>query len=464
MPSSELPLSPKIFRANDIRGTVGVTLDASVIRQIGRALAAAAAARGADTIALGRDGRLSSEEFAEACKAGLLESGMTVVDIGMVPTPVLYYAAETHTGGCGVMITGSHNPKNDNGMKMMLNGETLKKDGVTELYRRIRENDLLPPAGGETVRPLSVDAEYIGKVAAANPLTRPLTVVLDAGNGATGNIAPALFSALGCRVIPLFCEVDGHFPNHHPDPTQPENLRDAAQSLAEHDADIALLFDGDGDRLGVIDPRQPPPFYADRLLMLYARDLLSRHSGARVVFDVKCSAHLAPWIEKHGGVADMQPTGHAFIKARMKETGALLGGEMSGHFFFRENWPGFDDGLFAAARLAAILSHSPESLASIPASIATPELHVPMGDRSPHDFVERLAKTASPAAAKRVVTIDGLRVEYENGFGLVRASNTTPALVLRFEGGDDATLAAIQADFRNWLLALDSDLSLSFGT
>lgn len=455
------PLSPAIFKANDIRGIYGATLDDEIAELIALAIAAEARALGVSRIALGRDGRLSGAALTAAVAAGLRAGGMTVCDIGLVPTPALYYAAVTECGGNGIMITGSHNPKDYNGMKIMLAHDTLKGDGIRRLFTRIRDNTL-PRQSGGSHEPLAVTDNYITCVNRANPLSRPLTVVVDAGNGATGNIAPALFTAMGCTVIPLFCEIDGNFPNHHPDPAQPENLHDAADRLAASSADVAVAFDGDGDRLGIVLPDVPPPIYADRLLMLFARDLLSRRRGERVVFDVKCSALLAAWVERHGGSADMQPTGHAFIKARMKETAALLGGEMSGHFYFREQWYGFDDALFAAARLLAILADTPDAFADIPDSVSSPELNVAMDGKDAHRFVAELNAHADFPQAKRIVTIDGLRVEYDDGFGLVRASNTTPALVLRFEATTEARLTEIKNDFRRLLLAVEEALKLPF--
>lgn len=449
----------KIFKANDIRGIVGETLDEDIARRIGRALGAQMRRSGVQRLALGRDGRLSSPALAAALAEGLSDVGMTVADVGLVPTPALYFAAVTHCGGNGVMVTGSHNPKHYNGMKMMHNGKVIMGEAMTALRQAALGE--VATSGGGAVAALDVQEAYIAAVAAAHPLSRPLKIVLDAGNGAAGGMAPALFRAMGCEVQELFCEVDGDFPNHHPDPAQMENLRDAADALAAGEAEVAFAFDGDGDRLGVL-PRGKAAMFADRLLMLYARDLLHRHAGARVVFDVKCSALLAPWVAQHGGIADMQPTGHAFIKARMAETGALLGGEMSGHFYFRDNWYGFDDALFAAARTAALLADNPAVCDDIPEAIASPELHVDMAGRDQHQFIAELAAQATFPDAQRVVTIDGLRVEYADGFGLVRASNTTPALVLRFEAQDAGGLERIKETFRRLLTAADATLKIPF--
>lgn len=449
-----------IFKANDIRGIYGDTLNDDTAYRIGLALAQSAAAQHIQTAAVGRDGRLSSPALAAALGDGLRQGGVNVLDVGLVPTPALYYAAVRHCDGSGIMVTGSHNPKNYNGFKIMMNRATLMGDGIAALREAVMQGSPAVTGNGRLATRCVMD-EFIAEVAAVNPLARPLKLVIDAGNGATGDYAPALFRALGCEVTPLFCDIDGNFPNHHPDPAQPENLRDAAAALQRHACEAAFAFDGDGDRLGVL-PAGREPIFADRLLMLYARDLLSRQQAARVVFDVKCSALLAPWIERHGGIPDMQPTGHAFIKACMARTGALLGGEMSGHFYFRENWYGFDDALFAAARVAAILSRQPDAFDDIPDSLASPELHVDMTGKDQHRFIADLSAGAEFPEARQVVTIDGLRVEYEDGFGLVRASNTTSALVLRFEARDEAGMARIQACFRRLLTEADSGLQLPF--
>lgn len=460
-----------IFRANDIRGVYGADLDEAIARRIGRALAVRAAAAGARRLAVGRDGRLSSPALAEALIEGIVRGGMDVVAVGLVPTPALYYAAVTRCGGCGVMVTGSHNPKEYNGLKMMLGGRVLMGEAMVALRTAALGEGAGDSAGDAAggggrrggVEAVDVRAEFVAAVAAANPLARPLHVVLDAGNGAAGEVAPALFEALGCRVEALFCEVDGNFPNHHPDPAQPDNLRDARAALARTGAEVAFAFDGDGDRLGVLTAAGEVVF-ADRLLMVFARDLLARRAGARVVFDVKCSAHLGPWVARYGGVPDMQPTGHAFIKARMADVGAPLGGEMSGHFYFGEGWYGFDDALFAAARLAVVAAREARWLDGVPDSVCSPELQVAMAGRDAHAFVAELAREAGRvfADARDVVTLDGVRVEFDGGFGLVRASNTTPALVLRFEALDEAGLGELKARFRRWLLAADGGLVLPF--
>ncbi len=456
---------PEIFKANDIRGVAGGTLTVAGAELIGKALAAQARAEGAGEIALGRDGRLSSPELAAALARGLCEGGVAVRDIGLAPTPALYFAATNLCGGSGVMVTGSHNPKNHNGMKMMLAGKTLKREKVRALYERIAREDYggKPPAK-QTTR-ADIKNDYIKAAAAANPNPpRKLKIVADAGNGAAGEFAPALFRAMGCEVRELFCGIDGNFPNHHPDPARPENLKDAAKTMREWKADAAFVFDGDGDRLGVLLPDangEPQNIFPDRLLMLFARDMLARNSGAGVVFDVKCSANFAPFVLRLGGKPDMQPTGHAFIKSRMKETGALLGGEMSGHFYFAEGWGGFDDALFAGARLIRILAEG-GGMEGVPDSAASPELLAEMSGRDPHAFVALLQKSAKFPGAKNIVDIDGLRAEYENGFGLVRASNTTASLVFRFEGKTESDMQNIQSEFRQALRAADPELQLPF--
>ncbi|MCH9757934.1 MAG: phosphomannomutase/phosphoglucomutase [Proteobacteria bacterium] len=456
-----------IFKANDIRGIYTETLDEDIAYRIGLALAKSATHAAAPTLAVGRDGRLSSPVLAQALIEGLTAGGIDIVDVGLVPTPALYYAAVTQCNGCGVMVTGSHNPKNYNGMKMMLNRQVLMGEAMATLRENAMDSNAMAANNTEVsnhrgnITPAAIMEEYIAAVAAANPLSRKIKIVIDAGNGAAGEYAPALFRAMGCDVVPLFCEIDGNFPNHHPDPAQPENLLDAADSLAACAGEVAFAFDGDGDRLGVLPAGQKAVF-SDRMLMLYARDVLARNPQARVVFDVKCTSHLAPWVEQHGGIADMQPTGHAFIKARMAETGALLGGEMSGHFYFRENWYGFDDALFAGARLAAILADNPDVFSDIPDSVSSPELQVDMSGKNQHEFIATLSQQADFPGAKQVVTIDGLRVEYEYGFGLVRASNTTPTLVLRFEARDNQHLELIKETFRQILHKADSSLILPF--
>lgn len=441
----------KIFKANDIRGVYGEELDEDAAHAVGRALAANAPA---GRLALARDGRLSSPALAEAAKDGMQASGARVLDLGIAPTPALYFAAWEFASGSGMMITGSHNPSQHNGMKMMLNGSVLGGAQARDLVNRLAESPAdarshgseppLPDAEEARERYFEAATQATGKPA------RPLHLVVDAGNGATGEYAPALLRRLGHRVSELFCEIDGSFPNHHPDPAQPENLQDARYEMARQGADAALVFDGDGDRLGVLLPGDDDWVFPDRLLMLLARDVLLRHPGSRIVFDVKCSAQLAPWIKKYGGEPDMQPTGHAFIKKRMAETGAILGGEMSGHFYFAENWRGFDDALLAGAKIAAVFAQNPKAMTDIPRAAASPEIVVDIGGRDGKEIIREFARRVKFPGAE-IIDIDGVRAEFDDGFGLVRASNTTPSLVLRFEGATENALDRITGDFRRAL-------------
>ena len=445
------PPPDSIFKANDIRGIYGETLSEDGIRQIGIALAAAVRANGGK-IAIARDGRQSSPALSRALAAGLQSGGVNVLDIGIAPTPALYFAAHEMAGGNGAMITGSHNPPAHNGIKMLFGGETFGGARVRELMKTAHSS----PAEGE-MQTADIRDNYIAAVQKATGDSRPLHLVADAGNGAAGEFAPELYRRLGHFITPLFCEIDGAFPNHHPDPAQPENLVFARAAMQKTGADAAFVFDGDGDRLGVILPDEEDWVFPDRILMLLARDMLVRNPGARVVFDVKCTARLAPWIEKHGGIADMQPTGHAFIKARMRETGALLGGEMSGHFYFAENWRGFDDGLLAGAKLAKILAETKSPFADVPRSIASPEIVKDIGNRNGREIVAQIAAAANFDGAQ-LCMLDGIRADYPDGFGLVRASNTTASLVLRFEGENRTALERIRGQFQAALAAADLQL------
>ncbi|WP_066568357.1 phosphomannomutase/phosphoglucomutase [Snodgrassella sp. CFCC 13594] len=443
---------PGIFKAYDIRGIVGQTLTPETAYWIGRAVAAEAVARQVNEIAVGRDGRLSGPQLAQSLMAGITESGINVVDVGMVATPMLYFAAVQHCGGSGVMITGSHNPPDYNGFKLMLAGTTLAGDDIQALRLRIDNADWVKEVAAEgSVATLSIAPEYTRYIAAHIQLKRPMNIVIDAGNGVAGAFAGDLYRALGCQVTELFCDVDGHFPNHHPDPAKPANLQDLIRALHSSDAEIGLAFDGDGDRLGVVT-KEGQIIYPDRQLMLFSADVLSRNPGAKVIFDVKSTRLLAPWIRAHGGEPIMSKTGHSFIKAAIKQHGALVAGEMSGHVFFKERWLGFDDGLYAGARLLEILSASDDPSAvlnALPSGVSTPELNidVPTG-LSGHDLIDELAKNAHFDGAQELITIDGLRVEFADGFGLMRASNTTPVLVLRFEADNAAALARIQNQFK----------------
>jgi phosphomannomutase/phosphoglucomutase len=440
-----------IFKAYDIRGIVGRTLTAPIVQAVGQALGTLAQERGRDTLVVGRDGRLSGPELAGALSNGIRASGANVVDIGMVTTPISYFAAQHLDTQCAVMVTGSHNPPDYNGLKMVIDGNTLAGDEIKALRTRIEAGELKQGAGG--LRSADVAPAYFDRITGDVRLARPMRIAVDCGNGVAGAYAPTLFRRLGCEVTELFCEVDGRFPNHHPDPSQPENLRDLIANLASSDNELGLAFDGDGDRLGVV-AKDGRTIYADRQLMLFAADMLTRRPGATVIYDVKSTRNLKPWIEQHGGKPLLWKTGHSLIKAKMKETGAELAGEMSGHTFFKERWYGFDDGMYAGARLLEILSRDADSSAAlhaIPDSLSTPELNIACADASPHALIDKLAATASFPGAVDVIRIDGLRVEYPDGFGLARASNTTPVIVLRFEADDASALARIQGEFRRVL-------------
>jgi phosphomannomutase / phosphoglucomutase len=444
---------PEIFKAYDIRGVVGKALTAPVVRAIGQALGSLAQERGRDTLVVGRDGRLSGPELAGALADGIRASGANVIDIGMVTTPMSYFAAQHLDTQCSVMVTGSHNPPDYNGLKMVIAGTTLAGEDIQALKARIENGPLRNGEG--SYRTADVGSAYIERIAGDVKLARPMRIAVDCGNGVAGAYAPALFRRLGCTVTELFCDVDGNFPNHHPDPSQPKNLQDLMHCLATSDNELGIAFDGDGDRLGVVT-KDGGIIYADRQLMLFAADMLSRNAGATVIYDVKSTRNLKPWIIEHGGKPLLWKTGHSLIKAKMKETHALLAGEMSGHTFFSERWYGFDDGVYAGARLLEILSRSDDPSAvlhALPDSISTPELNIDCADVSPHALIGELGRTAQFPGAEDVIRIDGLRVEYPDGFGLARASNTTPVIVLRFEAENDKALKRIQAEFRRVLTA-----------
>ncbi len=442
--------SPTIFKAYDIRGVVPSTLDERVAEALGRAFGAAARAAGEGTVAVGRDGRLSGPALSQALVRGLLAAGVDVVDVGMVTTPMLYFAASTLCTS-GIQVTGSHNPRDYNGFKMVMAGRAIYGDEIQAL-RRAMESGVPDAARSGTLRQTDIGDAYRARIVSDVKLARPLKLVVDCGNGIAGASAPAIFRALGCEVIELFSEVDGNFPNHHPDPSKPENLRDLIETLARTGADLGLAFDGDGDRLGIVTP-SGQNIYPDRQMMLFARDVLSRVPGAPIVFDVKCSQRLAPAIAAAGGQPEMFRTGHSLIKARMKEINSPLGGEMSGHIFFKERWYGFDDGTYAGARLLEIVSREADpgaALEALPTSHSTPELNVACAEGEPHGLVDQLITRAASrpqfGAPAQVCTIDGLRIDWPDGFGLIRASNTTPVLVLRFEGQTPEALHRIEAD------------------
>lgn len=441
-------ITPTIFRAYDIRGVVDEDLTEAAAGLIGRALAAQVLDAGLTRIAVGRDGRLSGPRLQNALMEGLAAAGCEVVDVGQVPTPVLYFATHHLDTGCGVVVTGSHNPPNYNGLKMVVAGTTLAESAIQKLRRDI-ENDRLPGGAGTRVSEEVLPA-YQQRITGDIKLARPLKVVVDCGNGVTGDLAPALLRELGCEVVELFTEVDGNFPNHHPDPSKPENLVDLIATVAESGADLGLAFDGDGDRVGVVTPAGEV-IWPDRLMMLFARDLLQRNPGATILYDVKCTRHLPQVIEQAGGNPVMCRTGHSLVKAEMKAREAALAGEMSGHIFFGERWYGFDDGLYGASRLLEIISKDARPVQAIfdelPNALNTPELHIEMAEGEPHAMIPDLVKAADFAEAS-VSTLDGLRVDFADGFGLARASNTTPVMVLRFEGDDAAALERIVSEFR----------------
>ncbi|MFO1263211.1 MAG: phosphomannomutase/phosphoglucomutase [Rhodoferax sp.] len=441
-----MQVQSSIFKAYDIRGIVPSTINADVARGLGRAFGTLAMAEGQTTVAVGRDGRLSGPELAGALMDGLQEAGVTVIDVGMVATPMLYFAANTLCAS-GIQVTGSHNPKDYNGFKMVLGGRAIYGDEIQALRRTMELESWTLRAGGSR-QSADVFPAYRERIVGDIRLARPVKIVVDCGNGVAGASAPAILRAIGCEVTELFSEVDGNFPNHHPDPSKPENLKDLIAALQSSDAELGLAFDGDGDRLGIVT-KDGQTIYPDRQMMLFARDVLSRVPGGTIIFDVKCSQRLAPTIAEAGGVPLMYKTGHSLIKAKMKEIGSPLGGEMSGHIFFKERWYGFDDGTYAGTRLLEIVSKVADASAhlnALPTSFSTPELNVACAEGEPHGLVQQLVDRADFAAPATANTIDGLRVDWPDGFGLIRASNTTPVLVLRFEGHTHAALERIQAD------------------
>ncbi|MFP5420159.1 MAG: phosphomannomutase/phosphoglucomutase [Gammaproteobacteria bacterium] len=455
-------LPADIFRAYDIRGVVGRTLNAETAYWIGRAIGSQSLAQGEPNIAVGRDGRLSGPELAQQLIQGLLDCGCNVSDVGMVPTPVVYYAGHILTGKSAVMLTGSHNPRDYNGFKIVIAGDTLANEQIQALKARIDNNDLASGVG--TVEQVDVLERYFKQIRDDIAMAKPMRVVVDCGNGVAGVIAPQLIEALGCSVIPLYCEVDGNFPNHHPDPGKPENLADLIAKVKSEKADIGLAFDGDGDRVGVVT-NTGTVVYPDRLLMLFAKDVVSRNPGADIIFDVKCTRRLTPLISGYGGRPVMWKTGHSLIKKKMKETGALLAGEMSGHIFFKERWFGFDDGIYAAARLLEILSQDRRDaehvFSAFPNDIATPEINIQVTEQSKFSIIERLQRDGVWGEGN-ITNLDGVRVDYPKGWGLVRASNTTPVLVLRFEAETEEELERIKEVFRAQLYSTVPDLDLPF--
>ncbi len=460
-----MSISPAIFRAYDIRGVVTDTLTPVAVEQIGRAFGTECVDRSIKTVVVARDGRLSGPDLVEALSKGIQSTGVNVIDIGMVPTPVLYYATYHLETGTGIMVTGSHNPPEYNGLKMVIGGDALFGEGITALHTRLVEDKLHSAATAGTRSTQDILQNYLDRIFGDVKLARPMSIAYDCGNGVAGAAAPQLFEGLGCETSSLFTEVDGTFPNHHPDPAKLENLVDLIALVKENKHEVGLAFDGDGDRVGVVDDLGNV-IWPDRQMVLFAQDVLSRNPGARIIYDVKCSKVLPAAITAAGGEPDMWKTGHSFIKARIKETGALLGGEMSGHMFFKERWYGFDDALYAAARLLEILSKTDRKASDIfgeiPNSINTPELGVTLAvDGAQHAFIEKFVAGATFEGAK-LTTIDGVRADYPDGWGLVRASNTTPSLVIRFEADTDAAMERIQNEFRKAMKATDSSIEVPF--
>jgi phosphomannomutase len=456
-----MQFSPSIFKAYDVRGVVPSTLNEEVAEALGYAFGAIAQTEGEKTVAVGRDGRLSGPALSTALIRGLVASGVDVIDVGQVTTPMLYFATSTLCSS-GIQVTGSHNPKDYNGFKMVMAGRAIYGEEIQALRRLMEEGQRKAATKPGNVRNVNIYAPYRDRIVSDVTLARPMKIVVDSGNGIAGASAPGIFRALGCEVIELYSEVDGDFPNHHPDPSKPENLRDLIAAIHTHGAELGLAFDGDGDRLGIIT-KHGNNIFPDRQMMLFARDVLSRVPGGTIIFDVKCTQRLAPAIQEAGGVPLMYKTGHSLIKAKMKEVGAPLGGEMSGHIFFKERWFGFDDGTYAGCRLLEILSrHADPSavLDNLPTSFSTPELNVKCAEGEPHAVVEKLTSTAKFEAPAQVSTIDGLRVDWPDGFGLIRASNTTPVLVLRFEGHTPEALHRIEADMLALLRQVKPDAAI----
>lgn len=455
-------IAGSIFKAYDIRGVVDKTLTLDAVRQIGQAIATLARERGDRQAVVGRDGRLSGPGLLAALAQGLQAGGLDVIDLGEVATPMVYFAVHELQTGTGVMVTGSHNPPEYNGLKMVVGNEAIYGATIQALRQRIESGALAQGTG--SYRQENIAERYLQRIVGDIQLARPMKLAIDCGNGVPGAYAPALFRALGCEVTELFCEVDGRFPNHHPDPAQLENLQDLMRCLRETDNELGFAFDGDGDRLGVVT-KEGQVIFPDRQMMLFARDVLSRQPGAEIIYDVKCSRLLGDDIRRAGGRALMWKTGHSLVKAKLKETGAPLAGEMSGHIFFKERWYGFDDGLYAGARLLEIVSRAPDAnavLNALPNSAATPELHLHCAEGENHALIERLQREVAFPQAREVVTIDGVRAEYADGFGLARASNTTPVVVLRFEADHAQALARIQQEFKHALLRLKPDAALPF--
>jgi phosphomannomutase/phosphoglucomutase len=455
-------LSPSIFKAYDIRGIIDKTLDADVAHSIGLAFGSAALAKGEQTVVIGRDGRLSGPSLITALAQGLQSAGVNVIDLGVVATPMVYFGTHVLGAASGIMVTGSHNPPDYNGFKMVLAGEAIYGDAIQALYQRIVDKDFQQGSG--SYRTHDISAAYLERIVGDVKLTRPMKIAIDCGNGVAGAFAGDMYRAMGCEVAELFCEVDGNFPNHHPDPAHPENLQDLIRCVQNGDAEIGLAFDGDGDRLGVVT-KDGQIIYPDRQLMLFAEDVLTRNPGAQILYDVKCTRHISSWVKARGGVPLMWKTGHSLVKAKLRETASPLGGEMSGHIFFKDRWYGFDDGMYAGARLLEILSRVSDltaTLNNLPQSPSTPELQMQLREGENFSIIDQMQKNAHFPGADQIITIDGLRVEYPDGFGLARSSNTTPVIVMRFEAENPEALTRIQNALKQAVLAVKPDAQLPY--
>jgi phosphomannomutase/phosphoglucomutase len=456
------PLVRSIFRAYDIRGIVGQGLDAHSVRLIGHAIGSEALERGERTLIAGADARLSSPELSKALQEGILASGCDVVDLGVVPTPLVYFATYTLAPRSGVMLTGSHNPRDYNGIKIVLQQRTLADQQITRLYERVVNGELLSGNGTRTMHDIA--PAYIARIVNDIQLKTRFRIALDCGNGVTGLIAPQLFEQLGCDVLPLYCEPDGNFPNHHPDPTRPANLHALQQLVHDKRADIGIAFDGDGDRLGIVTS-DGNIIDADHMLLAFAMDILPDNPGARVVYDIKSSHHLGRVVSALGGSGVLCKSGHSFVKQKLQEADALLGGEFSAHIFFKHRWYGFDDGMYAAARFLELMdkyqASAQDILERMPASFSTPELFVAVREQDKFTLMERLVQELRFDKGT-VNYLDGIRVDFPQGWGLIRASNTTPNLVLRFEADSAEDLAGIQREFRQGLVAVLPELELPF--
>lgn len=460
-------LSNSIFKAYDIRGIINKTLDASIATLIGKSFGSAMRELGEDLIVVGRDGRLSGPELIKGLTEGLLSVGVSVIDLGVVATPMVYFGTNITINGqqakSGIMITGSHNPPDYNGFKMVLGGQAIYGEQIQGLYQRIIDQKF--SAGKPATRSeFDIFPSYLERIVGDIKLARPIKIAVDCGNGVGGAFAGKLFRALGCEVEEMFCEVDGNFPNHHPDPAHLENLQDLIANLKNTDNELGLAFDGDADRLGVVT-KDGSVIFPDRQMMLFAKDVLSRNPGGQIIYDVKCTRNLATWVKAHGGEPLMWKTGHSLVKAKLKETGAPLAGEMSGHIFFKDRWYGFDDGLYTGARLLEILSkvaNPNETLNNLPNAICTPELQLPCAEGEPFTLLDTIRANAKFPSSESINTIDGVRVEYADGFGLARPSNTTPVVVMRFEADTEEAIARIQEEFRTVILAAKPDAKLPF--